>query len=557
MSKQTLSGNKARAALLAGVEAVANPVKVTLGPRGRNVLLDRGQYCYATRDGVTVAKECASLPDKFENMGAQYAREVADADVSTAGDGTTTATVLFQAIVREGFKLIDAGAEPLAVAQGLEAATDACAAAIEKMIIKSTPELVRQAGIISAHGDVELGTIIADATIKVGVNGAVQLRESRDNETTVEHTDGYSFDRGWRTNHNVGDLGGRKVSLKNPLVLISERAIVGSGFNPNGQLMEGDGIGSLLVAVAKERRPLLVVAEEVVGDALSVLLLNCNNGQIAGGACVVKLPGIGEQRAAEIEDLRIACGAPRIHRQNSDRKDDQLSSFRAEDLGWCDEAIISADKTVLINGGGLQATINSRVKTLITQSQEAENPWIKAMLDARIARLTGGVAVLRVGAHSEPVLNERKARAEDAIHTCRWALSDGIVPGGGVALLNAFGLRMEAPDESDWCKGWNLLMNAITEPARQIIRNTGHKRADEIVDKILKTEGPSDYGYDAAQGRLCNLYEYGIIDSAKAVLTALRKASSVGALLLTSECLVTDIPEPPQPAPMMPPAFRG
>jgi chaperonin GroEL len=277
---------------------------------------------------------------------------------------------------------------------------------------------------------------------------------------------------------------------------------------------------------------------------------------------------MSSERVAEIEDLRIACGAARVHRQTSDRKDDQLSSFRVEDLGWCEEAVISVDKTVLINGGAHPATLNSRIKQLITQSQEAENPWVKSQLDARIARLTGGVAVLRVGAHSEPVMNERKARAEDSIHTCRWALQDGIVPGGGTALLRAVqavkaiktvgvdGGTMPH-DSPDFCAGRDLLLHAICEPARQIIRNTGHKRADEIVDKLLKTDGPVDYGYDAAQGRLVNLYDNGVIDSVKIVLTALRKAASIGALLLTSEVLVTDIPEPAQPMPMVPPAFRG
>jgi chaperonin GroEL len=555
MSKQTLFANEARAALLRGVNAVADPVKVTLGPRGRSVLLDRHMQPLATRDGVTVAKETANLPNRFENMGALYAREVADAAVVEAGDGTTTATIILQAIFRGGVKLIDAGAEPLLLADGIEAAAAACAESVKKLSIEATPELVRQAAIISTHGDVDLGTMIAKATCKVGASGVLELQDSRDETTTIEHVEGFYFDRGWRTGNNR-DVGEQKIVLKNPLILISERAIVANGLGQNGKIILGDGLGGILLPVIQERRPFLIIAEELVGDALNLFATCMGRGDLQGGA-YVKLPGFGDQRAAAIEDLRIAIGCARVHSKTSTRQDDQLSSFTVKDLGWCEQAVISPMRTVLIGGGANKMEVDRRLKQLVTQSQEESNPFAKEQIDHRIARLAGGVAVLKVGGKSEPEMLEKKARAEDAIHACRGALQEGVVPGGGVALLHAFGLRMEDPDESDWAKGWNLLMTSICEPARQIIRNTGHKRADEIVDKLLKTDGPSDYGYDAREGRLCNLYGHGVVDPTKVVLTALRKAASIGALLLTSEVLVTDIPEPAQPMPMVPPAFRG
>jgi len=570
MLKQTLFANEARAALQRGLDAVCNPVKVTLGPRGRNVLLSRDVQPLATRDGVTVAKAVSHLPNPFEQIGALYARECADAAVVEAGDGTTTTCVILQAIFREGLKLVDGDAEPLLLADGIKAAAEACAEAVKKLAVEATPELVRQAAIISTHGDIDLGTMIAKATCKVGASGVLELQDSRDEQTTIEHLEGFYFERGWRTS------GGRemqeaKVVLKNPLILISERAIVGSGLGPGGRPMQGDGIGPLLTKVAMARRPLLIICEELAGDAMATFALNVGNGQLTGG-CYVKLPGFGDQRAAALEDLRVAIGAKRTHSQVSTRPDDQLSSFDVDDLGWCEQAVISANRTVLINGGANKMEVDRRLKQLVQQSQDESNPFAKEQIDHRIARLAGGVAVLRVGGKSEPEMLEKRARAEDAIHACRGALQEGVVPGGGVALLRAAAKHAyqggadralcpvepgQAENIETFWQGYDLLLDAICEPARQIIRNTGHKRADEIVDKLLKTDGPADYGYDAAQGRLCNLYEHGIVDPAKVVLTALTKAASIGALLLTSEVLVCDLPEPRQPATLPPGAYRG
>ncbi len=547
MSKQTLAGNEAREALMRGLDKVANVVKVTLGPRGRNVLLDRPGQPIATRDGVTCAKEMANLPDPFEQMGALYAREVADAAVTLAGDGTTTATVILQAIVREGLKLVSAGAEPLLLAEGIQQAASACAETIKNLAVKATPELVRQAAIISTHGDVELGTMIAEATCKVGVDGVLELKESRDERTSIEHVEGYHFGRGWRPYQFFArDPSGRKAILEKPLILISERVIVGSGMKPlaNGQvqILQGDGIGAVLNLCIKARRPLLIVAEELTGDALSAFAANIYGGQLVGG-CFVKLPGLGEQRAAEVEDLRIACGAKRVHSQTSTELKDQLSSFTLEDLGFAEQAVVSDNQTALINGGANEMVLTKRIKQLMDESGEAENPWLKANLEARIARLTGGVAVLRVGGHSEPAMIERKARAEDAIHECRGALQEGLVPGGGVALLRA----AVAGDESlaqmgtgDFARGYALLLGAIMMPAKQIMRNAALDVEAPI--KILSNTKPS-IGYNAATGKAGDLYEMGIVDPTKVVLVALAKAASIGALLLTTEVLVADLPE--------------
>jgi chaperonin GroEL len=544
------------------VDAVADPVKVTLGPRGRKVLIDRPGQPLATRDGVTVAKEVSYLADPFENMGAAYAREVADAAVVESGDGTTTATVIFQKIVRDGNELIDAGAEPLLLADGIAAAAAACEQTIKTLAIPATPELIRQAAIISTHGDIDLGTMIAEATCKVGANGVLELQESRDEHTTIEHVDGFYFERGWRApnggNHFfVNDSTGQKCVLRNPYILISERVIVGSGLAGNGQVLDGDGIGSICMACAKERRPLLIIAEDLTGDALHFFVANVTKGTLAG--CFIKLPGFGEQRAAAIEDLRVAVGAKRVHSQTSTQQNDQLSSFTVEDLGWCEQAVISPTRTVLLKGGAHPDTLTRRVKQLIDQSQVAENPFEKEQLDHRIARLTGGVAVLRVGAESEPVMLEKKALAEDAIHACRGALQEGVVPGGGVALLRASKAYLDANDlsprdnETDTrAMGAGVLLAAIEEPLQRIMLNAG-KSVENVVQLThgIKYNLSPSFGFNSATGRAGDLYAMGIVDPAKVVLTALRKAASIGALLLTTEVLVTDRPEP-QSQPAMP-----
>ncbi len=578
MSKQTLSSDDARAALKAGVDGVVDPVKVTLGPRGRNVMLDRPGQPLATRDGVTVAKEVSDLPNPFENMGAAYAREVADAAVVDAGDGTTTATVLLQSIVTRGLALVSGGAEPLLLADGIQQAANACADTVRAMAIKATPELVRQVAIISTHGDVELGSLVAETTLKVGERGVIELNESRDHKTTVEYLEGFYFERGWRGGNAAGqtfvnDLSGQRCVLDNPYILLSERIIVGG--QPK---ISGDHIFNILQACVQARRALLVIAEDLTGDALNLFAAQVTAGTIPGG-CFVKLPGFGETRLAALRDLQIAIGCRRIHSQASTRIDDQLSSFSLVDLGSCRQAIISPTRTVLVEGDADQAQLTERLRQLIQQSGDADNPFEKEQLDHRIARLTGGVAVLRVGAYSEPAMIEKKARAEDAVHACRGALEAGVVPGGGVALLRAaaanahLGRFRNLWDAITW--DWNIfsfdlhpgkdmrrqvalgaqvLLDALREPTLQIVRNAGRGDAEKVVENILRHKGA--WGYDAAQGIYGDLYEFGVVDPAKVALVALLKAASIGALLLTTEALVSDIPEPKQPSfPGLPPVY--
>lgn len=582
MSKQTLSSNEARAALKRGVDAVANPVKVTLGPRGRNVMLDRPGQPLATRDGVTVAKEVSWLPNPFENMGAAYAREVADAAVTEAGDGTTTASVLLQAIVTAGLKLVDEGCEPLLLADGITRAADACVATIKALAKDATPELVEQVAIISTHGDVELGKLIAKATLKTGEKGVVELQESPNHETTVEHLEGYYFDRGSRDpvffQNASADGGGIRCVLDKPYILISERIITGG--QPN---VTGDHIFNVLQECVKARSPLVVIAEDLVGDAYNLFALQVARGTIPGG-CFVKLPGFGDQKAAAIRDLMVAVGAKRIHSKASTHINDQLSDFKLAELGQCKKAIISPTRTVLVEGDADEDQMNERLKQLIQQSQEANNPFDKEHLDHRIARLTGGVAVLRVGAHSEPAMIEKKARADDAIHACRGAMQAGVVPGGGVALLRArsangfLGYKFDIggtaaayvpggesyvvgsgpayEPATDDRKGAQVLLDALLEPALQIIRNAGHseEESQELVNTTLHETGAK--GYDASKDEHCDLYERGVVDPAKVTMVALSKAASIGALLLTTEVLITDIPEKRE-MPMNPAMLRA
>jgi chaperonin GroEL len=564
MPKQTLSSNDARSALLRGINAVADPVKTTLGPRGRNVMLEDVIQPKSTRDGVTVAKFASSLADPFENMGALLAREVADAAVVEAGDGTTTATVIFQAIVTAGMKAIQEGAEPLQLADGIRAAAEACAKSVEQMATPATDELVQQCAIISTHGDVELGSIIAKATCRVGATGVLELQESRDESTTIEHLEGFYFERGWRgpngSNHFfVNDKSGQKCVLKNPFILISERVIVGGARG-----IAGDHLWNILEACVKARRPLLIIADDLIGDAYNLFTANITAGGLAGiGGCFVKLPGFGDHRMEAIKDLAIAVGARRVHSMASTRGDDVLSSFSLDDLGNCKQAVVSPMRTVLIEGAASGNALANRIAQLSKQQFDAAHPMEKEQLEHRIARLTGGVAVLRVGGYSEPAMLEKKALAEDAIHACRGALQEGVVAGGGVALLRAakdcdgelWG-RTDITDVSYYTLGQALLLNGIQEPAKQIMRNAG-KNEETIASVILAAINQPNrtHGYNSATGEFGDLMRMGIVDPCKVVTTALRKAASVAALTLTTEVLITEIPQPKNQAPMPQPMY--
>lgn len=569
MAKQILSSADCRRTIKRGVDAVADAVKLTLGPRGRNVMIGRNGQPKATRDGVTVAKEIY-LADPIEDMGAAYAREVADAAVVEAGDGTTTATVLLQAIVDGGLKLVDKGAEPLLLADGIQYAFLRCSDVIRSMSREATEDLIRQVGVISTHGDIELGELIAETQSKIGKTGVIEIQESRDFATSVEVIEGFYFERGWGSNVIwLNDHAHQRSVLNNPFILISERVIAGGA--PNLQI-QGDHITHVLSEAIKARRPLLVIAEDLVGDALNLFATQVASGSIPGG-CFVKLPGYGPTRAAAIRDLQIACGARRIHTLSSTELDDQLSSFRLTDLGECQQAIISDKRTVLAGGGGTIQQINDRVKDLIRQQQEAGNPFEREQLDHRIARLTKGVAMLKVGAYSEPAMDEKKARAEDAVFACRGALEQGVVPGGGVTLLRAAQRARAMTDSARWKEfpkdfraGAELLYEAMEVPCQQILANAGVDErglldrlligifdlafpgsADSsfdiawaAVEEIRSSRKGESFGFDAGKGTFCDLYDAGVVDPTKVVLVALEKASSIGALILTTEAAITD-----------------
>jgi chaperonin GroEL len=537
MSKMKLSAGEAREALLAGVNFVADAVKVTLGPRGRNVLLDRPGQPLATRDGVTVAKEIAAMENPFENLGAQYTREVADAAVTEAGDGTTTATVLLQAIVKSGMKLITAGADPLLLGQGIAKAAEVVTWAVKAQAIEATPKLIENVATISTHGDLALGRLVAEASEKVGENGVIELAESKDSQTTIEHVTGFYFNRGFEQNPIfINDQGGQRCVLDNPYILLSEHLLVGANTK-----LDGNHLPKIAQEVANQRRPLLIISEDLAGDALNFFCVNVAQGNLAG--CAVKSPGLAEQRRLALHDLQIAVGAGRIHTKESTSPNDQLSSFKLEDLGQCKQAIITANRTVLIEGAGIPGKIKSRINELRRHAEEAPNPFVKEQIKHRIARLEGGVAVIRVGGESEPAMIEKKARVEDAVHAARAAREQGVVAGGGVALLRASAdVSLEGLSEDERL-GVRILLEACQAPTRQIAANAGKGDGTGVVEKTL--DGQSTWGYNAATGVYEDLIAAGVVDPLKVVLVALEKAASIGALLLTTDTLVVNRPAPP------------
>ena len=545
MPKQILTRAEARNAIMRGVDQVADVVKVTLGPRGRNVMIDRPGQPLHTRDGVTVAKEVASLADPFEQMGAMHVREVADAAVQEAGDGTTTATVLLQAIAKEGIKLVQAGANPLALASGIDIAADAIAVALRGLAIEATAERLIQVATVSTHGDIALGRLVGEALAKVGTTGKITLAEAYGTaETTLEHVDGFHFERGWWPNTVfVNDQQGQKVRLENPLILVSER-ILTSGV-PN---IKGHSIHPLMAKATQAQRPLLIIAENVTGDAMNLIAVNQARG--VNKFCVVRLPAVGEQKKLAIRDLAIAVGARRVHTSDSTAEHDLLTSFELEDLGQCDFAEIGPRSTLLLRGGGAPSLVKERVRELLRQQADATNPLEKETIGFRIARLAGGVAVIRVGAATEPAMIELKARIEDAVHASEGARESGIVPGGGLALMRAaaFVARDKAfcelminNREDDFVAGVRLLLKAVHEPMRQIAVNAAQGDGSAVVTKCLDLAG--NWGYNAATGCYEDLALAGVVDPLKVVLTALQKAASLGGLLLTTEALVTDLPE--------------
>jgi chaperonin GroEL len=523
MAKQIIYGEQSRQAILRGVNALADAVKVTLGPKGRNVVLDKkfGSPTI-TKDGVTVAKEI-DLKDPLENMGAQMVREVASKTSDTAGDGTTTATVLAQAIYREGARNVVAGANPMELKRGIEKAVEAMTAEIKKMAKPVKGNMIAQVGTISANSDETIGKIIAEAMEKVGKDGVITVEEARTLETTLDVVEGMQFDRGYLSPYFVTDPERMEVVLENPVILIHEKKISSM-----------KDLLPVLEQVARLGRPLLIIAEDIEGEALATLVVNKLRGTLQVAA--VKAPGFGDRRKAMLEDIAILTGGNAI----TEDLGVKLENIKLEDLGKAKKITIDKDNTTIVEGAGQAPKIEGRVKQIRVQVEETTSDYDREKLQERLAKLVGGVAVIKVGAATETEMKEKKARVEDAMHATKAAVEEGIVPGGGVALIRSSkaldGLKLEGDQKI----GAALIKRAIEEPARWIATNAGLE-GSIIVSQIK--EGKGDEGFNAATETFEDLVKAGVIDPAKVVRNALQNASSIASLLLTTEALVSEIPE--------------
>ncbi|MBY0495143.1 MAG: chaperonin GroEL [Cyanobacteria bacterium] len=523
MAKQIIYGEQSRQAILRGVNALADAVKVTLGPKGRNVVLDKkfGSPTI-TKDGVTVAKEI-DLKDPLENMGAQMVREVASKTSDTAGDGTTTATVLAQAIYREGARNVVAGANPMELKRGIEKAVEAMTAEIKKMAKPVKGNMIAQVGTISANSDETIGKIIAEAMEKVGKDGVITVEEARTLETTLDVVEGMQFDRGYLSPYFVTDPERMEVVLENPVILIHEKKISSM-----------KDLLPVLEQVARLGRPLLIIAEDIEGEALATLVVNKLRGTLQVAA--VKAPGFGDRRKAMLEDIAILTGGNAI----TEDLGVKLENIKLEDLGKAKKVTIDKDNTTIVEGSGVAAKIEGRVKQIRVQVDETTSDYDREKLQERLAKLVGGVAVIKVGAATETEMKEKKARVEDAMHATKAAVEEGIVPGGGVALIRASKALDSLKLEGDQAIGVQLIKRAIEEPSRWIATNAGLEGS--IIVAQLK-DGKGDHGFNAATEKFEDLVAAGVIDPAKVVRNALQNASSIASLLLTTEALVSEIPE--------------
>jgi chaperonin GroEL len=523
MAKQIIYGEHARQAILRGVNQLADAVKVTLGPKGRNVVLDKkfGSPTI-TKDGVTVAKEI-DLKDPLENMGAQMVREVASKTSDMAGDGTTTATVLAQAIYREGARNVVAGANPMELKRGIEKAVEAMTAEIKKMAKPVKGNMIAQVGTISANSDPTIGTIIAEAMEKVGKDGVITVEEARTLETTLDVVEGMQFDRGYLSPYFVTDPERMEVVLENPVILIHEKKISSM-----------KDLLPVLEQVARLSRPLLIIAEDIEGEALATLVVNKLRGTLQVAA--VKAPGFGDRRKAMLEDIAILTGGNAI----TEDLGVKLENIKLEDLGKAKKITIDKDNTTIVEGAGVHAKIEGRVKQIRVQVDETTSDYDREKLQERLAKLVGGVAVIKVGAATETEMKEKKARVEDAMHATKAAVEEGIVPGGGVALIRASkaldGLKLEG----DQKVGVQIIRRAIEEPCRWIATNAGLEGS--IIVAQVK-DGKGDEGFNAATDTFEDLVKAGVIDPAKVVRNALQNASSIASLLLTTEAIVAEVPE--------------
>ncbi len=531
MAKQIIYGEDARQAVLRGVNQLADAVKVTLGPKGRNVVLDKkfGSPTI-TKDGVTVAKEI-DLKDATENMGAQMVREVASKTSDIAGDGTTTATVLAQAILREGSRNVVAGANPMDLKRGIELAVSAIIDELHKNAKPVTGNMIAQVGTISANSDATIGKIIAEAMEKVGKDGVITVEEAKTLETSLDVVEGMQFDRGYLSPYFVTDPERMEVSVENPLILIHEKKISSM-----------KDLLPVLEQVARLGKPLVIIAEDVEGEALATLVVNKLRGTLQAAA--VKAPGFGDRRKAMLEDIAILTGGRAI----TEDLGIKLENIKLEDLGRAKKVTIDKDNTTIVEGAGTQKDIEGRVKQIRTQVEETSSDYDREKLQERLAKLVGGVAVIKVGAATETEMKEKKARVEDAMHATKAAVEEGIVPGGGVALLRASkaleGLKGANHDQQ---VGIAIIKRAIEEPMRWIAQNAGHE-GSIIVQKVK--EMSYEEGFNASTDTYENLVSAGVIDPAKVVRTALQNASSIASLLLTTEAMVSEIPEKKEAAPM-------
>jgi chaperonin GroEL len=537
-AKQIIYSENSRQAILRGVNQLAEAVKVTLGPKGRNVVLEKkfgGPTI--TKDGVTVAKEI-ELKDPLENMGAQMVREVASKTSDIAGDGTTTATILAQAIFREGVKSVAAGANPMALKRGIERAVEVVVEEVKKL---SQPvennEKIAQVGTISANGDSTIGTTIAEAMQKVGKDGVITVEESKTMHTELQTVEGMQFDRGYLSPYFISDADRMECVLEDAYILIHEKKIS----NMKDLL-------PVLEQIARSGKPLLIVAEEVEGEALATLVVNKLRGTL--NACAVKAPGFGDRRKAMLDDIAVLTGGKSIMEETGIK----LEGVRLEDLGRAKRIVVDKDNTTIVEGAGKESAIQGRIKQLRAQIEETTSDYDREKLQERLAKLAGGVAVIKVGAATETEMKEKKARVEDALHATRAAVEEGIVPGGGVALLRAAEALKSLKLEGDEQIGVEIIRRACEEPVRQITGNAGIEGA--IVIEKVRSNPSANYGFNAATLQYEDMVKAGVIDPTKVTRSALQNASSIAALMLTTEAMVCEIPEKKQ-APAMPGGHGG
>jgi chaperonin GroEL len=523
-AKEIVYTEQARNLILAGVNALADAVKVTLGPKGRNVVIEKSFGApTVTKDGVTVAKEI-ELENRFENMGAQMVREVASKTSDVAGDGTTTATVLAQAIYREGSKLVAAGHNPMEIKRGIDKAVEAIVEVLGKSSKQTKdPKEIAQVGTISANGDQTIGKLLAEAMEKVGKEGVITVEEAKSADTTLEVVEGMQFDRGYLSPYFVTDAERMEVAIEDAYLLISEKKIS----NMKDLL-------PVLEAIARQQKPLLIIAEDIEGEALATLVVNKLRGTLQCAA--VKAPGFGDRRKEMLKDIAILTGGQVI----AEELGLKLENVTVSDLGRAKRVTIDKDNTTIVGGEGKKEKIKGRIAEIRTQIDNTTSDYDREKLQERLAKLVGGVAVVKVGAATETEMKEKKARVEDALHATRAAVEEGIVAGGGVALIRAQKAldKLEVPEEQK--VGVSIVRRAIEEPARQIVQNAGEE-GSIVINKIR--EGKGNYGYNAQTGEYGDLLEQGVIDPAKVVRTALQNAASVAALMLTTEALVAEKPK--------------